>query len=117
MRGARAVVFPSLYEGFGLPVLEAMQLGTPVITSTESSLPEVAGEASLLVNPYDTGAIAGAMRALDGDTALRGRLSAAGLEQSARFAVPEYQARLRRMYASVLAGPAGMRIVAPTRER
>ena len=110
VRGARAVVFPSLYEGFGLPVLEAMQLGTPVITSTESSLPEVAGDAALLVNPYDTGAIAGAMRALDGDPALRGRLSAAGLEQSARFAMPEYQARLQGLYASVLAGPAGMPI-------
>ncbi len=117
VRGARAVVFPSLYEGFGLPVLEAMQLGTPVITSTESSLPEVAGEAALLVNPYDTGAIAGAMRALDGDPTLRGRLSAAGLEQSARFAMPEYQARLRGLYASVLAGPAGVPIVAPDRDK
>ncbi len=117
VRGARAVVFPSLYEGFGLPVLEAMQLGTPVITSTESSLPEVAGEAALLVNPYDTGAIAGAMRTLDGDPALRGRLSKAGLEQAARFAMPEYQVRLRGLYASVLAGPAGVPIVAPTRDR
>lgn len=117
VRGARAVVFPSLYEGFGLPVLEAMQLGTPVITSTESSLPEVAGEAALLVNPYDTGAIAGAMRALDGDPALRGRLSKAGLEQAARFAMPEYQARLQGLYASVLAGPAGVPIVAPDRDK
>ena len=115
VRGARAVVFPSLYEGFGLPVLEAMQLGTPVITSTESSLPEVAGEAALLVNPYDTSAIAGAMRALDADPALRARLSAAGRQQSARFALPEYQARLQRMYASVLAGSAGVPIVAPVR--
>jgi len=117
VRGARAVVFPSLYEGFGLPVLEAMQLGTPVITSTESSLPEVAGDAALLVNPYDTGAIAGAMRALDSDPALRARLSVAGLEQSARFALPEYQSRLRRLYASVLAGPPGVPIVAPTRDQ
>jgi len=117
VRGARAVVFPSLYEGFGLPVLEAMQLGIPVITSTESSLPEVAGDAALLVNPYDTGAIAGAMRALDSDPALRARLSAAGLEQSARFAMPEYQSRLQRLYASVLAGPPGVPIVAPTRDR
>jgi glycosyltransferase involved in cell wall biosynthesis len=52
IRGARAVVFPSLYEGFGLPVLEAMALGTPVITSTESSVPEVAGDAAVLVDPY-----------------------------------------------------------------
>ena len=117
VRGARAVVFPSLYEGFGLPVLEAMQLGTPVITSTESSLPEVAGEAALLVNPYDTAAIAAAMRRLDGDPALRANLSAAGLRQAQRFAMPEYQARLRALYAAVLARPAGVPVVAPVRER
>lgn len=116
IQGARAVVFPSLYEGFGLPVLEAMQLGTPVVTSTESSLPEVAGDAAFLVNPYDTGAIAGAMRALDGNPALRTRLSAAGVRQAARFAMPEYQARLRGLYASVLAGPpGGVRAAAPAR--
>ncbi len=116
IQGARAVVFPSLYEGFGLPVLEAMQLGTPVVTSTESSLPEVAGDAALLVNPYDTGAIAGAMRALDGDPALRARLSAAGVRQAARFAMPEYQARLRGLYASVLAGPPRAPVVTPARK-
>ena len=102
MRGARFVVFPSLYEGFGLPVLEAMQLGTPVITSTGGSLPEIAGDAALLVDPYSTGAIAGAMQALDRDAALRGRLSAAGLRQAESFAMPRYQDRLRAMYASVL---------------
>ena len=115
VRGARAVVFPSLYEGFGLPVLEAMQLGTPVVTSTESSLPEVAGDAALLVDPYDAGAIAGAMRALDTDPALRARLSAAGVRQAARFALPRYQERLHALYASVLAGRAGVPIVAPER--
>ena len=56
IRGARAVMFPSLYEGFGLPVLEAMQLGTPVVTSRTSSLPEIAGDAALYVNPYDNDA-------------------------------------------------------------
>ena len=117
IRGARGVMFPSLYEGFGLPVLEAMQLGTPVITSTESSLPEVAGTAALLVNPYDTAAIAEAMRVLDQDPALRARLSAAGLQQAGHFAMPEYQARLRTLYAAVLAGPAGVPVVAPVRER
>ena len=58
IRGARAVLFPSLYEGFGLPVLEAMQLGTPVVTSRTSSLPEIAGDAALYVNPYETYQIA-----------------------------------------------------------
>ena len=106
IRGARCVVFPSLYEGFGLPVLEAMQLGTPVITSTGGSLPEVAGDAALLVDPYSTGAITGAMQALDGDAALRGRLSAAGLRQAEAFSMPRYQERLRAFYAKVLSHPA-----------
>ena len=108
IRGARCVVFPSLYEGFGLPVLEAMQLGTPVITSTGGSLPEIAGDAALLVDPYSTNAITGAMQALDGDAALRGRLSAAGLRQAEAFAMPRYQERLRTLYAKVLApSPSG----------
>ena len=115
IQGARAVVFPSLCEGFGLPVLEAMQLGAPVLTSTESSLPEVAGGAALLVDPYDTAAIADALRRLDGDPALRAQLSAKGRVQAERFSVPEYQARLRLLYAAVLAGPAGVPIVAPAR--
>lgn len=58
IRGACALIFPSLYEGFGLPVLEAMQLGTPVVTSRVASLPEVAGDAALLVNPYEVSDIA-----------------------------------------------------------
>src|SRR4029077_13775664 len=53
IRGARALVFPSLYEGFGLPVLEAMMLGTPVVTSAKGALEEVTGAAALLVDPYD----------------------------------------------------------------
>src|SRR4029077_19969249 len=64
IRGARAVVFPSLYEGFGLPVLEAMLLGTPVVTSRASSLPEIAGDAALYVNPYDTDGIAEAIKTI-----------------------------------------------------
>src|SRR4051812_28841167 len=60
--GAALFAFPSLYEGFGLPVLEAMACGTPVVTSNSSSLPEVAGDAALLVDPYDVAALADAMR-------------------------------------------------------
>ena len=62
IRGAKATVFPSLYEGFGLPLLESMLLGTPVISSTASSIPEVAGDAALLVDPYDARQISDAIR-------------------------------------------------------
>ncbi len=107
VRGARAVLFTSLYEGFGLPVLEAMQLGTPVLTSTTSSLPEVAGDAALLVDPYDPGAMSEALRQLDGDDALRARLSGLGLQQARRFAPAEYSARLAGLYRTVLGRAVG----------
>jgi glycosyltransferase involved in cell wall biosynthesis len=83
--GARAFVFPSLYEGFGFPVLEAMACGTPVVCANTSSLPEVAGEAALLVDPEDTSALAGALVRLLEAAALRERLIAMGLEQVRRF--------------------------------
>jgi glycosyltransferase involved in cell wall biosynthesis len=86
LRGAAGFVFPSLYEGFGFPVLEAMHAGTPVITARTSSLPELTGDhAALLVDPLDVDAIASAMRRLLTDDALRERLVAAGLEQVRRF--------------------------------
>ena len=83
--GALALVFPSLYEGFGFPVLEAMHSGTPVICSNTSSLPELAGDAALLVDPLDVEAIAGAMAALSDDEALRASLRAKGAEQARKF--------------------------------
>lgn len=101
VRNARAVAFPSIYEGFGLPVLEAMALGTPVLTSNVASLPEVAGDAALLVDPYSVTDIASALRQLDTDEALRNRLSALGPLQALRFGPEPYQERLRRMYARV----------------
>lgn len=103
VRGAKAVAFPSLYEGFGLPALEAMQLGTPVLTSNTSSLPEVVGDAALTVDPYDVGAIAAGLNALDHDAQLRARLSAAGVLQAAKYDMQSYQNRLRAMYDKVLA--------------
>jgi len=72
---AIALVFPSLWEGFGLPVLEAMACGTPVITSNISSLPEVAGDAALLVDPYNTAEITAAMQAIATESGLRSQLS------------------------------------------
>jgi glycosyltransferase involved in cell wall biosynthesis len=85
MRGARAFVFPSLYEGFGIPVLEAGAYGVPVITSTTSSLPEVAGDAALLVDPHDVDAIAAAMYRLVTDDALAADLARRGRENVRRF--------------------------------
>jgi glycosyltransferase involved in cell wall biosynthesis len=83
--GADALAFPSLYEGFGFPVLEAMACGTPVLTSDVSSLPEVAGEAAVMVDPADEASIAEAIDRLAEDQALRDRLRASGLERVKRF--------------------------------
>jgi len=82
---ARLFVFPSLYEGFGLPPLEAMACGTPVICAHTSSLPEVAGDAALLVDPLDADGLAAAMQQALGDEGLRARLVERGLRQAARF--------------------------------
>jgi glycosyltransferase involved in cell wall biosynthesis len=98
IRGARAVVFPSLYEGFGLPVLEAMVLGTPVITSRESSLPEIAGDAALLVDPYDADDIARAITTIVSDADLRAALSQRGKLQAAKFSVERYRERVAAFY-------------------
>ena len=84
-RGAEMLVFPSLFEGFGLPILEAMACGVPVLTSTTTSLPEIAGDAAILVNPLDRNAIARGMRMLHEDAALRGRLRELGLIRASRF--------------------------------
>jgi glycosyltransferase involved in cell wall biosynthesis len=86
---AIGLVFPSLYEGFGFPVLEAMYSDTPVIASNTSSLPELVGEAGLLVNPLDTQAIADAMKQLAADTSLRQMLIARGREQVKKFSWEE----------------------------
>ena len=82
---AIALVFPSLWEGFGLPVLEAMACGTPVITSNLSSLPEAAGDAALLINPYQTAEITEAMQAVATDSELRSHLSILGLARASQF--------------------------------
>ena len=82
---AIALVFPSLYEGFGFPAVEAMTAGTPVIASNTSSLAEIVGEAGLLVDPLDSSAIAGAMSRLSDNEALRQNLINKGLRRAKRF--------------------------------
>lgn len=85
LRGAQFFCFPSLFEGFGLPILEAQSAGVPVMTANNSSLPEIAGDAALLVDPNDVDAIADAMLRLSRDEALRAQLIAAGHENVKRF--------------------------------
>ncbi|HIQ02105.1 MAG TPA: glycosyltransferase family 1 protein, partial [Anaerolineales bacterium] len=83
--GATTFVFPSLYEGFGLPVLEAMACGTPVACSNTSSLPEVVGDAALTFDPTDTAGIADAVARLLEDADLQADLRERGLRRAARF--------------------------------
>jgi glycosyltransferase involved in cell wall biosynthesis len=82
---AIALVFPSLWEGFGLPVLEAMACGTPVITSNISSVPEVAGDAAILINPYNIEEITAAMKIIINDSETRKQLSEKGLKRANQF--------------------------------
>ena len=103
-RLAGVFVFPSLYEGFGLPPLEAMASGTPVITSNVSSLPEVVGDAAILIDPYEADAIADAMRRVLTDPALRASLRERGLARVREFSWERSIARVREIYGEVLAG-------------
>ena len=100
---ARVFVYPSLYEGFGLPVLEAMACGAPVITSNTSSLPEVAGEAAILVPPTDVGELKQAIEVVLSDRSLRLRLRQQSLKQAARFSWRETARRTLEVYKKAVA--------------
>jgi glycosyltransferase involved in cell wall biosynthesis len=96
------VVFASLYEGFGLPILEAQAIGRPVVTSNLSSMPEVAGGGALLVDPSDSQAIHGAVTQLISDATLRADLIQAGFDNVARFRPPAVARRYEAVYAQLL---------------
>jgi glycosyltransferase involved in cell wall biosynthesis len=96
---ASLLVFPSLYEGFGLPIAEAMACGTPVVTSNASSLPEVAGDAALYFDPRDTDAMADALRRALTDDALRVELRAKGFAQAKKFSWEKAAGELRQTLA------------------
>jgi glycosyltransferase involved in cell wall biosynthesis len=100
-RLAGVFVFPSLYEGFGLPPLEAMASGTPVVTSNVSSLPEVAGDAAVLVDPYDPQSIADGIYAVLTDEHLRRELRHKGLSRARQFSWEASVRRVREIYHEV----------------
>ena len=101
-RMASVFAFPSLYEGFGLPPLEAMACGTPVVTSRLSSLPEVVGDAALLVDPYSVEEIARAMGRLLVDDALRDTLIERGYQRAKMFSWERSVRAIHETYMSVL---------------
>jgi glycosyltransferase involved in cell wall biosynthesis len=101
--GALAFVFPSLYEGFGLPPLEAMACGTPVVASNVSSLPEVVGDAALLVDPYNVEELAEAMYRVLTEQELHEQLRRKGLERAQLFSWEETARKTLKVYEEVYA--------------
>ncbi len=100
--GAEMFLYPSLYEGFGLPVLEAMACGTPVIASNLSSLPEITGEAGILVDPLNVEEIALAMEKLSGDRKLQEELQKKGLERAKLFSWEKAAQETKELYQEML---------------
>lgn len=99
--GAQVLAYPSLYEGFGLPPLEAMSLGVPVVTTTAGAIPEVVGDAAVLVEPRDVSALAEGLLVALRDSATRDRLITAGSEQARRFTWPRAGEQLARLYRTL----------------
>lgn len=100
-RGAEALIFPSLYEGFGLPILEAMACGTPVVTANTTAMPEVAGDAALLVDPSSAKQIAHAMGRILSDTPLRQQLRDKGIARAAQFSWTNTVSRVREVLIGI----------------
>lgn len=103
--GAESMAFPSLYEGFGLPVLEAMACGTPVVTSVSSSLAEVAGDAALLVDPYSVREITEALHRIHTNRGIASDLSEKGFERAAHFTWENAARSTLELYEQVVAAP------------
>lgn len=101
---ADVFVFPSFYEGFGVPIIEAMACGVPVITSTTSSLPEVAGDAAILIDPLDSGQIAGAILQVIENRRLQDELREKGYAQAQRFTWPKSASKLLSVYQGLYNG-------------
>lgn len=99
---AECTVFPSLYEGFGFPVLESMACGTPVVTSMVSSLPEVAGDAALMIDPLDLDALTDAIQQILEDSQLKQRLIQAGFRQAAQLSWEKSAQQLHKFYSVLL---------------
>lgn len=104
-RNCYANLYPSLFEGFGLPVLEGMQFGAPTLTSNSTSIPEVAGDAAILLDPEDTDGWVQAMLRLAGNRLERDHLSVAALEQANRFDWKHSAAALLQLYEEAMASP------------
>ena len=102
MCGAMAFVFPSLYEGFGMPPLEAMACGVPVLSSGEASLPEVTGDCALICDAYSAKSIAGGLYRLYSDEKLRKQLSTKGLERAKQFSWEESAQALYNVYEELM---------------
>ena len=103
--GCCAFAYPSLVEGFGLPVLEAMSMGAAVVTSDRSSLPEVAGDAALVVDPTDEAALAAALQRLAAEPALRNQLRERGLSRARSFSWTAAARQTLELYRLALALP------------
>lgn len=110
---SQALVYPSLYEGFGLPILEAMACGTPVICSNTSSMPEVAGDAALLIDPLNVGEMSEAIAQVAGSGSVRAELAARGLRRNAQFTWQETARQTANVYEKVVEDRAARVVTSP----